>query len=63
MYRYEKKESKTKQILITLILMTVASVVSIYIYKMYSNIKIGGGTEKEDTRKSSTFISRNTRRK
>lgn len=62
MYRYEKKESKAKQILITVLLMIIASVVSIYIYKMYSNIKIGGKTEVENMRKSRTFISRNRRR-
>lgn len=40
MYRYEKKESKTKRVVITILLMIITSIVSIYVYKMYSNINI-----------------------
>ena len=40
MYRYERRESKAKYIFITIFLMIISSVSSIYIYKMYNEIEI-----------------------
>lgn len=40
MYRYEKRESKIKRVLETVILMIVVSITSIYLYKMYSDINV-----------------------
>ena len=40
MYRYQKRESRVKNILLIMSLMIIASVVSIYLYKMYLNINI-----------------------
>ncbi len=43
MYRYEKKESKFKYIMYTVLLMIVASVSTIFLYKMYLNINVENG--------------------
>lgn len=40
MYRYEKRQSKFKYVFITIVLMALSSVISIYIYKMYKGIEI-----------------------
>ena len=40
MYRYEKKESKFKYIMCTVLLMIIASVSTLFLYKMYLNINI-----------------------
>lgn len=42
MYRYEKRESKFKKVLGIVALMIIASISSIYLYKMYSKIDIEG---------------------
>lgn len=39
-YRYERRESKAKWVLITILLMIITSIVTIYLYKMYTNIQI-----------------------
>lgn len=48
MYRYEKRESKLKYVFITIILMAVSSVTSIYIYKMYNGIEIRDISQKKE---------------
>ena len=40
MYRYEKKESKFKYIMCTVLLMIIASVSTLFLYKMYLNINV-----------------------
>lgn len=40
MYRYEKKESKFKYIMCTILLMIIASVSTLFLYKMYLNINV-----------------------
>lgn len=40
MYRYQKRESHVKNILVIIFLMIIASATSIYLYKMYLNINI-----------------------
>ena len=42
MYRYEKKESKIKRFLETIMLIVVVSAISIFSYKMYLDINIDG---------------------
>lgn len=43
MYRYEKKESKFKYILCTILLMIMASIGTLFVYKMYLNINVESG--------------------
>lgn len=45
MYRYEKRESKAKKILGTLLLIIIVSVTSIFLYNMYLNINIKSDVE------------------
>ncbi len=41
MYGYEKRESKMKRVLGTILLMIIVSITSIYLYKIYSDINVG----------------------
>ena len=43
MYRYEKKESKFKYIMCTVLLMIITSVGTLFLYKMYLNINVESG--------------------
>ena len=54
MYRYEKKESKIKRFLETIMLIVVVSAISIFSYKMYLDINIDG--DSGETENASTAI-------
>lgn len=47
MYKYKKRPSKIKKVLLNFLLMTVVSLLSIFIYNMYINIDIYSKDENE----------------
>ena len=57
MYSYEKRPSKLKYIIITIALMIISSIVSIYIYKIYSKIDINNSAKVPEVQGSAIRLS------
>ena len=58
MYSYEKRPSKLKYVLITITLMAISSIASIYIYNMYNKIDINNSLITPDSQSSAIRLSR-----
>ena len=57
MYSYERRESKFRYVLITFLLMVLSSILSIYIYKMYSEIDIKDISKDNENKESAVRLS------